>query len=193
MTYATLPDVRAAHYDNLVADPQFAGQTQQGSIVPPWFRAEGGFHSFLWQGIANLADYAPSALGYQFIGVIAASTRYTLWGQMRTSSAIADVTTEGRMCLAAGPPTPPADRPLTRADLRTVGSPAQATATPRVDLGWRPYQAFFASGAQGQDDAVGQGLYVVLDGRIAGSGICPNGGNPNGQVAWDNLYAFSEQ
>ena len=186
-------EVKSAHYDNLVNDPLFAGQTQQGKIVPPWFRAEGGFHSFLWQGIANLADYAPAALGYQFIGVVTPSTRYTLWGLMRTSSTVAEVTTTGRMYLAVGPATPPTGAALTRADLTLVGTPAQAIAAPKVDISWRPYEALFGSGAQGEDKAVGQGLYVVLDGHIAGSGICPNGGNPNGQVAWDNLYAFSEQ
>ena len=45
----------------------------------------------------------------------------------------------------------------------------------------------------GEDKAVGRGLYVVLDGSIAGPGICPNGGNPNGQIAWDNLFMFSEE
>lgn len=193
LTDPPVREVHSAHYDNLVQDPSFSKQPQGDKTAPPWFTSEGGFHSYMWMGIVNLADYAPSALAYQQIGTVQPGTRYTFWGLMRTTSALPDVTTTGRMYLAVGPATPPEGAVLSRAQLTLVGTPGQAVAGPKVEVGWEPYQALYISGAAGEDQAIGQGLYVVLDGRIAGSGICGNGGNPNGQVFWDNLYAFSEQ
>ena len=186
-------EVKSAVYDNMIRDPQFLGQTQDTKLLPPWYKAAGAFHSFMRTAYANLADYTPAAAGYQLIGPVKPNTRYTVWGYMQARSYVPNVNATGRFYLASGPAALPEGRTLTPADLTPLGTPAEGIAKPNVLLNWRCYQAVFTSGAAGTDKSVGQGLYVVLDARIEGPGIGPNGGSLNGQVSWDNFLMFCEE
>ena len=84
-----------------------------------------------------------------------------------------DVLTTGEACFAAGP------------DFKPVGDPIQAAATPEKAIEWRMFTTVYRAGDAG-DPAVGQDLYVLFRGEIAGKDIGFNGGAPSGQAVFDN-------
>ncbi|MBI2298122.1 MAG: right-handed parallel beta-helix repeat-containing protein [Armatimonadetes bacterium] len=175
------PYPTATHYDNLCADPQLAKQPY-GPPVAPWAKVEGNFHAFDQMAIASLADYSQRIRGrVELVGVVEPGTVYVVDAQMLVRCAVPKVTATGGFSFAWGDALTP------------VGEGVAVTCEPEKTVSWRTYRATWHSGAAGADPAVGQKLYLVFTGQIAGEGICPNGGAPNAQAFWDNLVVWSEQ
>jgi hypothetical protein len=181
--------------ENLIKDPKFDQQTQNGTALLPWVKSIGNF--FPWSQVAsvNLHDTAPTGLGYQEVGKLEPDTRYTLSADTRVVSVVDGVTTTSRLYLAVAPfsGAESGSKVLQAQDFVILGKIVEVKASPKEALTWRTLQTIYVSGVSGQDKNVGLPLYVVMDGKIEGSGISSNNGAPNGQPAWDNLSLLVEK
>ncbi|MBI3991212.1 MAG: right-handed parallel beta-helix repeat-containing protein [Candidatus Omnitrophica bacterium] len=178
--------------ENLIQDPEFVRQDQNGTTKLPWVNSAGRFHPWDKIACANLTDYAKRGVGYQEVGTLKPNTKYTLTGDMLVKTFIKDVTTTGFLYFATGP-VPASGKALQPENFILLGSPIEVIANSEEKLSWRKQQTIYISGNTGEDENVGKTLYVVLDGKIAGGGVNYNNGAPNGQVAWDNLRLLCEE
>jgi parallel beta-helix repeat protein len=168
------PDAWLVLPDNLVQDSSFRQPFGKDGETPakPW-TARGGLHVSGNMACANLApDPAASAVAFQKLDPARPGETYVLYADMHVVAADAVLATVGEAGLALG------------ADLRPVGEGITVRAAPGAT---RPWAGAAVEVRLGPDVPAGQDLFLVLRGRVEGTG---GSANPAGFVRWDDVFVL---